>query len=331
MANHSSSQLMSQPVNSYIQEAPLGFGQRNTSDVWLTQNNQYSSGHAPVQNSQKRSTRRDTFDKNASRSRDARSRDRDRNTLSNRSYREAPARPTQRPPTHRPPTHRPPTDWRDRPSKRKNEHSSSSHRRELRDPAPKDINPLDYSSLTNQRELYKVSSKPSPEVIGKHVVNPRPSRPRNRGNEDTKPKESNNRDLKEKTEPPAKRPREEAVNDLPKPKGNIKLPNPNYIPSRAVTWRAQLASAIAREIMSNPDNKTDLDSELVLIELKSTIRHRLATLVGTNYDMRINAMSELYKLHYNDDSHRELLTKITADMNQLKESHGPVEPNIGNL
>ncbi|XP_026743447.1 uncharacterized protein LOC113505117 isoform X2 [Trichoplusia ni] len=327
-----SSQLMSQSFGNYNQEAPLGFGQPNTSDVWLTHSNQYSSGNVPGENnhSQRRKTKWDNFDNNASGSRDAHGRDRDRNTSSN-SYGREPARPMRRPPG----------DWRDRPGNRTGPHGDeprapASNRRELRDLTSRD--PRDYMPLAKQRDLYKVRPKQTPQVFGKHVINPyhgsqgprapvpRPSRPRNRGT-DIKPREGVKRDLKEKTEQPAKRPREEADIDPSKPEDKPKDPKKPTVPSRAVTWRAQLASAFAREILNNPENKTDLDPELVLIELKAAIRNRLALLVGTDYEMRMNAMGALYKLHYSEESHRELFAKITADMNKLKDCLGPVDPD----
>ncbi|CAH0598738.1 unnamed protein product [Chrysodeixis includens] len=335
MASQSSSQPMSRSYNDYNQEAPLGFGQLNTSDVWLPKNSQNSSGNAPARDSysQQRSTRWAGSDKDTSRSRDPRSRDRDRNTFSNSFSRDSVEE-----------MRRPPLDWRDRSDKQR-----ASQRRE-----PRDLPGHDRGSKhppVVRRDLYKAPK--APQTFDKHVKNsfhpsnapknpqvPRPSRTRNRAKEipkpqaDVKPKANNkpkveNKQVKKESGPPAKRPREESTNSVKAEGNKFKIPkreeNPDLIPARAATWRAQLASTLAKEILNDPNNKTDLDPELLLIELKTVIRSRLATLVGSEYDMRMQAMTNLYRSRYNAKSDKQLFKKLTANMKKLAECVGPLK------
>ncbi|PZC82857.1 hypothetical protein B5X24_HaOG209300 [Helicoverpa armigera] len=87
---------------------------------------------------------------------------------------------------------------------------------------------------------------------------------------------------------------------------------PARLELRSATWRNQLTSFFAKQILSNPPHKTDLDDTLLLSGLKRAIRQRMETLFGKNLKITCDEMTTIYKQKHNDaEVFQEVVDHIT--------------------
>ncbi|XP_047037634.1 uncharacterized protein LOC124642920 [Helicoverpa zea] len=87
---------------------------------------------------------------------------------------------------------------------------------------------------------------------------------------------------------------------------------PARLELRSATWRNQLTSFFAKQILSNPPHKTDLDETLLLSGLKRAIRQRMETLFGKDLKITCDEMTTIYKQKYDDaEVFQEVVDHIT--------------------
>lgn len=94
-----------------------------------------------------------------------------------------------------------------------------------------------------------------------------------------------------------------------------KLETPERMQVRSATWRAQIASLVAKELMNNPKNiHTDMPTEQLTTWLKRGIRSRLEKLFGNDLEIRMPEMLQIYKEKFDPNNDTAFFNQVVASI-----------------
>lgn len=366
MLYQSTSQVTPQPFGSFDQGAPLGFNnQGNNTGSWSNQNDWKVVGNQNSHQSSSNSRWNNPGDSNSRSNRDAASHDHGRNAPSRSYGRDAPSRDSRRTAFSHDRVRGAPVRDRSRDTS-VHDRGRESRARGRGKPGPhhgRGVPSGDHGrdarhrsnehNQTPSKEKFSSYDPPPllisyPKIYGDHVTDPSHQvakfpQQRNR----SKPFYIQNKPEANDYFPPVKRQRKglgfgnqsnEPKAYIPVNKNKFTPPvkkdkhknNPKMTALRSITWRCQIASSIAKEIISNPNLKNDIDPALFRNELKRAVRHRLQDMFSDNYEARMVEMLKKYRNIYDRKSDEDLYKEVTEDIKK-KGSDLADEVKTGNL